>query len=77
VIATDYGTYPSHLTAAGTFDLPCRPCSGPWQLKFGDNKVVMVAPVCMQLVLCAGIDLQVNLDLAEQNCLVEGEFLKK
>jgi hypothetical protein len=35
--------YTSHMSpfTAGMLGLPCRPCSGPRQLKFGDYKLVV------------------------------------
>jgi hypothetical protein len=35
-----YTLYMSPLTA-GMLGLPCRPCSGPWKLKFGDYYLVL------------------------------------
>jgi hypothetical protein len=35
-----YTLYMSPLMA-GMLGLPCRPCSGPWKLKFGDYYLVL------------------------------------
>jgi len=38
------GTCVSHVPplTAGMLGLPCQPCLGPWQLKFGDYQLVVV-----------------------------------
>ena len=42
--SNDDGTYASHIAplTAGMLGLPCRPCLGLWQLKFGDYYQLVV-----------------------------------